>query len=324
MKHSDPPHDAVEARTPPRRSPPAIVLLNLAAGSTSASVEVREQIAAALASVDGRTRLVELGPGQSLRETVERIADEAAASGATVVAAGGDGTISTVASACFLHGVPLGVVPLGTFNFFAREFRLPEDPAQAVRAALTGRPVPVDVGFVNARMFVNNASFGVYPRLIRERESTKARLGRKRWVAALAAFATLLRGQRRFAVSLQADGVRQMRRTTMVFVGNNALQLEQLGLDVAGCIARGRLAVIVQRPTGRLSLLRQMLLAALGRLHDEENLERFCADSLIVDSKRRTIELAIDGELCTLTPPLVFSKGRRALTLMLPADMGQR
>lgn len=324
MKHSDPPDDAVEARTPPRRLPPAIVLLNQGAGSMSASVEVREQIVAALASVGGTARLVELGPGQSLRETVERIADEAAASGATVVAAGGDGTISTVASACFLHGVPLGVVPLGTFNFFAREFGLPEDPAQAVRAALTGRPVQVDVGFVNARMFVNNASFGIYPRLIRERESTKARLGRKRWVAALAAFATLLRGQRRFAVSLQADGVRQMRRTTMVFVGNNALQLEQLGLDVAGCIARGRLAVIVQRTRGRLSLLRQMLLAALGRLRDEEDLERFCADSLIVDSKRRTIELAIDGELCTLTPPLVFSKGRRALTLMLPADAGPR
>lgn len=324
MNHSDPPDDAAAAMAPPRRLPPAIVVLNQAAGSTAASAEVRERIAAALASVGGTARLVELGAGQSLRETVERIADEAAASGATLVAAGGDGTISTVASACFLHGVPLGVVPLGTFNFFAREFGLPEDPAQAVRAALTGTPVPVDVGFVNARMFVNNASFGIYPRLIRERESTKARLGRKRWVAALAAFATLLRGQRRFAVSLQADGVRQMRRTTMVFVGNNALQLDQLGLDVAGCIARGRLAVIVQRRTGRLSLLRQMLLAALGRLHDEENLERFCADSLIVDSKRRTIELAIDGELCTLTPPLVFSKGRRALTLMLPADMGQR
>lgn len=320
MNHSDPPHDAAEARVLPHRLPPAILILNQAAGSSAASHEIRDAITAAVSSTGVAARTIEVGPGQSLREVVEQAVDEAAASGATVVAAGGDGTVSTVAGACFLHGVPLGVVPLGTFNFFAREFGLPEDPAEAVRVALTGKPERVDIGFVNARMFVNNASFGIYPRLIRERESTKARLGRRRWVAALAAVSTLLRVQRRFAVSLQADGVRQMRRTTMVFVGNNALQLEQLGLEVAGCIAQGQLAVIVQPPAGRLSALRQVLLGMLGRLRDEEDLERYCADSLIVDSKRRTIELAIDGELCSLTPPLVFSKGRRALMLVLPAD----
>jgi diacylglycerol kinase family enzyme len=324
MNDSDPPNGTAEAQALLQHRPPAIVILNQAAGSNAASLEVRDRIASALASAGSAARLVEVGPGQSLREIVERVADEAAASGATVVAAGGDGTISTVASACFLHGVALGVVPLGTFNFFAREFGLPEDPADAMRVALTGKPVRVDVGFVNARMFLNNASFGIYPRLIRERESTKARLGRRRWVAALAAFITLLRGQRRFAVSLQADDVRHMRRTTMVFVGNNALQLEQLGLEVSGCVAQGRLAVIVQRRGGRLSVLRQMLLGALGRLRDEVDLERFCSDNLIVDSKRRTIELAIDGELCSLTPPLVFSKAQRALTLIMPADARQQ
>lgn len=320
MNHSEPPDDAAEAKAAPRRQLPVIVVLNQSAGSNAASLEIRDRIADVLASVQGRARLVEVAAGQSLNEVVERVADEAAANGAMVIAAGGDGTISTVASACFLHGVALGVVPLGTFNYFAREHGVPEDPAEAVRAALTGRPVEVDVGFVNARMFINNASFGIYPRLIRERESTKARLGRRRWVAALSAALTLLRGQRRFAISLQADGTRQMRRTTMVFVGNNALQLEQLGLEVADCIARSQLAVVVQPPAGRLRLLWQMLLGALGRLHDEEDLERFCTDSLVVDSKRRTIELAVDGELCRLTPPLVFSKGRRALTLIVPAD----
>lgn len=324
MNHSDPPDDAAAATAPPRRQLPVIVVLNQSAGSTAASLEVRDRIASALASMAERARLVEVVAGQSLKDVVERVADEAAACGATLVAAGGDGTISTVASACFLHGVPLGVVPLGTFNYFAREYGLPDDPAEAVRVALTGRPVEVDVGFVNARMFINNASFGIYPRLIRERESTKARLGRRRWVAALSAGLTLLRGQRRFAISLQAEGTRQTRRTTMVFVGNNALQLDQLGLEVAGCIARGQLAVIVQPPAGRLRLLLQMLLGALGRLRDEDDLERFCTDSLIVDSERRTIELAIDGELCTLTPPLVFSKGRHALTLIVPADPESR
>lgn len=302
------------------RRPPAIVLLNQGSGSVSTSVDVRQSIEQALAELGAQARLIELVPGQSLADVADDAAARAASERAILIAAGGDGTVSTVARACFLRRVALGVVPLGTFNYFAREFGLPEDPASAVRAALTGMPTQIDVGFVNARLFINNASFGIYPRIIRDRERTKAKLGRKRWVAACSGLWTLLRGQRRFAVSIEADGDRQLRRTTMVFVGNNAFQLRQLGLEVADCVAAGRLAAVVQPPAGRLVQLRQLLLGALGRMHREPNLERFCADTLVIDSKRRRIELAIDGELCALPPPLVFSKARRAMTLMLPAD----
>lgn len=297
----------------------AIVLLNPSAGSTWPAEVLRARLEAARARVEDEVRLVEVGPGQPLQSLAERAVADAAVANAVVVAAGGDGTVSTVARACFLRGVPLGVVPTGTFNYFAREWGVPEDPADALRAALAGRRVPVDVGFVNGRLFINNASFGIYPRLIRERESTSARLGRSRWVARLAAFVSLLRRQRRFAVSLETQGVRQMRRATMVFVGNNGLQLQQLGLEVADCVTLGRLAVIVQPRIARWHRLRQLLLGLLGRLHQEATLECFCASTLVVDSKRRMIELAIDGELCRLPPPLVFSKGARALTLMLPA-----
>lgn len=307
-------------RPPPVRRPPAIVLLNQGSGSVSTSVDVRQDIEQALAELGVRARMIEVVPGQSLADLADDAAASAASDRAILIAAGGDGTVSTVARACFLRGVALGVVSLGTFNYFAREFGLPEDPALAVRAALTGIPTEIDVGFVNAHMFVNNASFGIYPRIIRDRERTKAKLGRKRWVAACSGLWTMLRGQRRFAVRIEADGERQLRRTTMVFVGNNAFQLRQLGLEVADCVAGGRLAVIVQPPSGRLVQLRQLLLGALGRMHREPDLERFCADTLVIDSKRRRIELAIDGELCALPPPLVFSKGRRAMTLMLPGD----
>lgn len=301
------------------RRPSAIVLLNRSAGSASTVVDVRQEIGQALAELGVQASVTEPVPGQSLADAADDAAVRAASDRAILIAAGGDGTISTVARAAFLRRVTLGVVPLGTFNYFAREFGLPEDPASAVRAALTGMPTEIDVGFVNARMFINNASFGIYPRIIRDRERTKAKLGRRRWVAACSGLWTLLRGQRRFAVSIEADGERQLRRTTMVFVGTNAFQLRQLGLEVADCVAGGRLAVIVQPPAGRLIQVRQLLLGALGRMHRDPQLERFCASTLVVDSKRRRIELAIDGELCVLPPPLVFTKGRRALTLMLPA-----
>lgn len=312
------PDNPAQRPSPVRRSP-AIVLLNQGSGTVRTSVDVRQQIERPLVELGVPVRVIEVLSGQSLAEAADEAAVRAASDRAILIAAGGDGTVSTVARACFLRGATLGVVPLGTFNYFAREFGLPEEPASAIRVALTGTPTAIDVGFVNARMFINNASFGIYPRLIRDRERTKAKLGRRRWVAACSGLWTLLRGQRRFAVSIEADGERQVRRTTMVFVGNNAFQLRQLGLEVADCVAGGRLAVIVQPPAGRLVQLRQLLLGAIGHMHREPDLERFCADTLVIDSKRRRIELAVDGELCALAPPLVFSKVRRAMTLMLPS-----
>lgn len=318
MTPDDPRGDFRDDSQLPLRLVPAIVILNPAAGSRWSAGELRSLLAAAVAELGRELRIIEPAPGQPLPPLAQEIVADAAASGAMVIAAGGDGTISTVAAACFLRNVPLGVIPTGTFNYFAREWGVPEQPVDALLAALAGVRTRVDVGFANGRLFLNNASFGLYPRLIRERESTKARLGRHRWVARLAALGSMLSGQRRFAVSMETDGLRQIRRATMVFVGNNALQLQQLGLEVAGCIMQGRLAVVVQPPLGRLQRLRQMLLGLFGRLGQEAALERGCASTLVVDSKRHQIELAIDGELCRLPPPLVFSKGRQALTVMLP------
>lgn len=317
MTGSDQP-DRLPKKKAASRAHAAIVLLNQRSGSAATSADVRALIEDELRKSGPAGKIIEVGQGEDLDAVASEAADHAEAEGAVLIAAGGDGTVSTVASACFLRGLTLGVVPLGTFNYFAREFSLPEDPASAVRLALTGQAVTIDVGFINGRMFVNNASLGIYPRLIRDRERTKEKLGRKRWVAACAGLWTLLRGQRRFAVSIEADGERQLRRTTMVFVGNNAFQLSQLGLEVADCIARGYLAIVVQPPVGRLVRLRQLALGAIGRMHRERELERFCAGTLVIDSKRRRVELAIDGELCSMTPPLVFSKGRRALKLIVP------
>src|SRR5256885_3573742 len=81
----------------------------------------------------------------------------------------------------------MGVVPLGTFNYFAREQALSLDPAQAVQDILqalqAGQMRPVNVGLVNERLFLVNASLGLYPRLLDERERASTRFGRTRLVA---------------------------------------------------------------------------------------------------------------------------------------------
>src|SRR6185503_16647759 len=108
--------------------------------------------------------------------------DQAFASDAdAVVIGGGDGTVSAAADRAVRHGKPIGVLPLGTLNHFARDLGMPPDLRDAVRAIATGVVREVDVGEVNGRVFVNNSSIGVYPTVVRDRDEQRLRFGRGKW-----------------------------------------------------------------------------------------------------------------------------------------------
>ena len=98
----------------------------------------------------------------------------------TLVAAGGDGTLNAVAAAALESGWRLGIVPLGTFNFYARDLGIPLDARAAARILLEGATREVAVGHINGHLFLNNASFGLYRKLLEDREELKSRLGRYR------------------------------------------------------------------------------------------------------------------------------------------------
>src|SRR5580704_9214605 len=99
-----------------------------------------------------------------------------------IVAGGGDGTISTVAGALTGGRIPLGILPLGTFNHFAKDLRIPIDLAQAVKTIAAGITTSVDAARVNDRVFVNNSSIGIYPNIVEMRDALR-RQGHRKWPA---------------------------------------------------------------------------------------------------------------------------------------------
>ena len=105
-----------------------------------------------------------VGGGQGVAELVR----EALRKGTfAVVAAGGDGTVSAVASGLVGSKTPLGVVPVGTLNHFAKDMHIPLDAEGAVQTIAAGRIRAVDVGEVNGRVFVNNSSLGLYASFVK-------------------------------------------------------------------------------------------------------------------------------------------------------------
>lgn len=135
-------------------------ILNTAAGSGH-EPGLAAEIARLFAEAGTSATIVSVADGDGITSQ----AHHAIARGHRLVAGGGDGTVSAIASTLAGTGGVLGVLPLGTCNHFAKDLGLPQDLTGAVRTAVTGCARIVDVGEVNGQVFLNNSSLGLYPLL---------------------------------------------------------------------------------------------------------------------------------------------------------------
>ena len=250
----------------------------------------------------------------------QAVADASARSGA-VIAVGGDGTMNTVAQFAVESGCPFGLLPQGTFNYFSRTHRIDLDPEAGLRALLDARLEPVQVGVVNGHVFLVNASVGLYSAVLQDRETYKKQWGRYRLVAMLAALMTILRHESRLKIRIATPQEAREIRTPMLFICNNALQLERLGLPHAEALQQNRFAAITLKPVGRWTLLWLLLRGAIGKLGDADHVFTGAFSELTVHTRKpRRIRVATDGEVTTMTTPLEFSVSGKPLLLMCPRD----
>jgi diacylglycerol kinase family enzyme len=238
--------------------------------------------------------------------------------GGIVVAAGGDGTLNAVAGQVLGQGVPFGILPQGTFNYFGRRYGISQDTEAALRGLLGGELRPVQVGLLNGRLFLVNASLGLYPQLLEDREAYKQRFGRSRLVALWSGLVTLMRAPRQLSLRLDYEGrVRDLRSPTLV-VGNNRLQLEHIGIDPAE-LDRGHLVAMAARPVGTLALYGLLLRGLFSRLGEAEHVVSFAFDRLMVSIRgRRRVKVAMDGEISWMDTPLEFKVSDTPLPLVVP------
>lgn len=324
MPRASPKSMACKSFTPPAVDPaaPLVFVVNGASGRTDADGK-RLAIETALQAAGRRGEILMAG-GDELPRIADEAVGRAVREHSAVVAVGGDGTLSAVAAAAHAQGCPMGVVPLGTFNFFARTHGIPTDAAQATAALLEAAVQPVQVGTVNGRVFLVNASVGLYPELLEDRESHKSRFGRNRAVALASTVVSMLREHRQLRLQIQSGQAVRELRTSTLFVGNNRLQLERVGVAEAPAVEEGRIAVVVLKPMGMIATVGLLLRGALGTLGDADQVETFDFQRLVVRPwlpyGRRGIKVAYDGEVAWMRGPLEFQVAEQPLYLLKPAS----
>jgi len=138
----------------------ACLLLNPVSGDASISNHnLASEIWSALRAAGIWAETIETQIGESVLELTHRAV---AHGNSMVIAAGGDGTVSEVAKGLINTQIPLGIVPLGTYNNMARNLGIPLNIAAACDVLARGRTRRIDVGIANeAHLFFEAAGVGV-------------------------------------------------------------------------------------------------------------------------------------------------------------------
>jgi diacylglycerol kinase family enzyme len=299
-------------------APSVTVILNEAAGAGAKKDKtLRDLIIRILGQHGMQTNVRVVTHG----DTITAMAEAAVRDGATVVVAGGgDGTVSSVASVLVDSEVALGILPLGTLNHFAKDLGLPLEIEKALEVIGAGTVRKVDAGDVNGRVFVNNSSLGLYPTIVRGRKQEQ-RLGRGKWAALLWATLAALRRYPILSVALVSPNKGKFaRRTPVVFIGNN--QYETMGFRIGSRskLDSGMLAVYIARKDGAAALLKMGIAALFGTVRRRIDFDYLAVEKLRIDVRGKTIQVANDGEVSSFVPPLLYRMHHLGLKVIVPLD----
>lgn len=297
--------------------PPIEVIINAGSGSVlgeETSQSLRERFIAY--GIRANVHLAKTGAEIELlaRHAVEGDAN-------IVIAGGGDGTISTVAAEVAKAGRILGVLPLGTLNNFSKDLGIPQDVRGAVRLIANGETRLIDLAEVNGRIFINNSSIGLYPKIVIHREEQQ-RLGSGKWNAAFWAALRMFRLSPFLKVNIELAGRQFQRKTPFVFVGNNDYEMNLYNIGRRPALDNGKLSVYFLHRSGRWGVMLLLFHTAFGKLKQWKDFEEVNTDEVIIQTRKKRLHVAFDGEVRIMETPLRYKILPGALRVIAPAGEG--
>lgn len=270
--------------------------------------------AAEIFSAHGQTLTTRVVEGKNLVAELERAADEAD----VLVAGGGDGTVSAAASVAFRKGIPLGVLPAGTMNLFARSLGMPMDLEEALAALADGETKNIDIATANGRPFIHQFAVGVHAKLVKLRSAIeyKSRIG-KMMASTRAAAGALVRPPV-FRADLVMGRGTERRMVAGISVSNDPL--EEGHIPHAEHLDAGVLGIYVVKPLSPWVLMKLFFGVMRGRWKSApEVIEREAKEVSINFPRRKSDAMAvIDGELIKLDQTVHLKIHPGALKIVMP------
>ncbi|MXP63114.1 diacylglycerol kinase family lipid kinase [Roseomonas sp. M0104] len=289
------------------------VIINAGGGSVGGE-DISRQLTDAFAQHGVEASVAEV-EGPALRDAVEAALGEPWDG---VVVGGGDGTIGTAAGLVAGTERPFGVLPLGTRNHFAKDLGLPLEVKEAVAVIAGGHLRSIDVARINDRIFVNNATVGLYADIVRGREYEQERHRLPKNPATVLATLRALWRFTRHRLAVRAEGWGERLRTPLVFIGNNLYSTSLPNPGRRCALDKGELCLCIARHHSRLGILRMFVRALRGRLREDRDFEMRSVTAVEIRSHRRSLSVTLDGEVLKMQSPLECRSWPGALRVFAP------
>ncbi|PRH85226.1 lipid kinase [Labrys okinawensis] len=260
----------------------------------------------------GGIHLIEASPegNEKIADVILRRRDECD----LVIVGGGDGSLNAAARGLMETGLPLGVLPLGTANDFARTVEIPADPLKAAELIVTGQPRPMDLGEVNGQLYFNVASIGFSADLAAELSENAKKMFGKLGYGIVAA--RLLARSQLFTAYLDHDGTTEKIKTLQVSVGNGKYYGGGMTVEQTATADDGKLDFYSLEVDHWWRLLKLLPSLRKGTHGQWDDVRAFGTTELVIRTNRPR-PVNTDGELTTWTPAH-FKLRRHAIEVYAP------
>jgi diacylglycerol kinase family enzyme len=287
------------------------MFLNLSSGVRLPDAE-RERLRTA--AIDAGVEVIDLKRGVDVAGIIR---ERLHADRRLFIAAGGDGTVNSVVQPLVHSEAALAVIPVGSYNHFARDLGIPLDWPSALDVALNGQLHQIDTARANDRFFINNMSIGLYPELVARREER----GREypRWKARLYAVYTTMRKYPHVSFTVETEHHQEVIRTHVFMVSNNSYDLSRIGIEAPrSMMTEGRMTVYWLPHLPRVALMRFAAHYLAGRVTTTPGFRMFRTTRMKVQTRHAYLQVGIDGEVHKLATPLTVTIVPQSLLVKVP------
>jgi diacylglycerol kinase family enzyme len=293
------------------------VLINRAGGAAAALGDALGEALELAFSNAGHAIELELLDGGDMADAIARHRGKP-----RVVVGGGDGTLGCAAGVLANSPTALAILPLGTRNHLARQLGIPLDLDEAVDVAVGGQRRRIDLGAAGQKVFINNASFGIYTRFVRHRDRRKG----PKWLGTVPAAWHVMRHMRAQYFALAIDGQRRSIVTPLLFVGNNHYSIEPGEFGDRDALDDGQLSLYAVAARRSFELVGFALRALVGLARPERDFVECASAAEVAIEGQGWIEAALDGEPEWLPLPLALRSLPSALGVVTPREtvLGER
>ena len=181
-----------------------------------------------------------------------------------------------------------------------------------------GNVAEIDLAELNGRVFINNSSIGLYPHIVKDREKQQERLGYGKWRAAFWATLKMFRVSPFLKVGIVVDGKFFLRKTPFVFIGNNRYEMDLYNIGRRPALDEGKLSIYFLHRGGRLGVIRLLFRTITGRVKQWKDFEEVLAEDVSIQTRRKRMHVAFDGEVSVVKTPLKYTILPKALRVFVP------